>query len=371
MRRALLFASGALLVAVTAAAQPAARTATTMEALTRYPLFFHGRHVVVRGTVSRPAPDVVSIRAGATDKPVFLLSRGETLPEEGGVEIRGEFWDLGRLTADDPRLARMAVDALLARATDGRWPSQNEVLVIVVQAVSEPERLPPGLRAIALEPDRYEGQTLTVVGRFRGANLYGDVPQPPGKSRFDFVIQSADAAVWVTGQRPRGKGFAFDATTRLDTGRSLEVTGTVRAENGLVWIEAKSLALASTPAPAAIVDAPARTQGPPPKVAFSLPIADETDVPPAIKVRVQFTRDMAPASFADRVRVAYVNANAAGPPPAFTVDYRRDNRVLEVTFAAPLARFSSVKVDLLEGITATDGAPLAPWSMTFAVGGGE
>lgn len=366
-------ACGACLVLLTSAsvaAQPAARTATTLEAVGLYPLFFHGRQVVVRGTVQHPSPDVTSLRNGESVRPVFLFSRESTPIEEGPKEIRGEFWDLGRLTPDDPHLAGLSLDRFLEQVSNGRWPAQNEVPILIVRSAAEPERLPPGLRAIALEPSRFEGQPVTVVGNFRGANLYGDLPQAPSTGRWNFVIQSADAAVWVTGKRPRGKGFNFDATSRLDTGRSLEVSGVVRSGRGLVWIEATSIALSTTPAPAAVVDVPVRTQGPPPQVAFSLPLDGETDVAPSIKVRIQFTRDMNPASFKDHVRVSYVDPNAQTPPPSFTAGYHRDNRVLEIAFKSPLDRFRTVKVELLVGITATDDAPLAPYALTFSVGAG-
>lgn len=344
--------------------------ATTPEALTIYPVFFHGRQVVIRGAVQHPSPDVTSLRAGETVRPVFLFSREGAVIDDGPTELRGEFWDLGRLTPDDPHLAGLSLDRFLERVSDGRWPAQNQVPIVIVRSAEEPERLPPSLRAIALEPSRFEGQPVTVVGRFRGANLYGDLPQAPSSGRWDFVIQSADAAVWVTGKRPRGKGFDFDATTRLDTGRSLEVSGVVRTQRGLVWIEATSLQLSTTPAPAAVVDVPVRAQGPPPQVAFSLPLNGETDVATSMKVRIQFTRDMAPESFRDRVRVSYVDPKAQTPPPAFTAEYHRDNRVLEIAFKAPFERFRTVKVELLEGITATDDVPFAPYALTFSVGAG-
>ncbi len=354
--------------AVAAAAQPASRTATTLEALAQHPLFFHGRTIVVRGTVEQPASGIVSLRADDSTRPVFVLQRDRGVPD-GLVELRGQFWDLGRLTPDDPHLAGFDIEALLKRVNDGRWPAHNQVLIVIASASGAAERLPPGLRAIALEPSRYEGQRVTVIGRFRGANLYGDLPQSPGRSRWDFVIQSADAALWVTGQRPRGRDFNFDSFTRLDTGRSLEVTGVVRAERGLVWIEATKVTLSSESAPAAIAEAPARVVGAPPQVAFSLPVDDEADVSPTVKVRIQFTRDMEAESFRDRVRVTYVHANATSAPPVATTVYRRDNRVAEITFQAPLDRFSTVKIELLDGITASDGARLAPWAMEFSVGG--
>ena len=164
MRRSATLALIGVLLSTAAAAQPAARMATTVDALSRYPIFFHGRQVIVRGTVKHPATDVTTLRTDETAPPLFLLSRGGNVPDEGPVEVRGDFWDLGRLTADDPQLAGLNVEAVLARASEGRWPAQNQVPVLIVQSVAEPERLQPGLRALALEPKRWEGETITVIG---------------------------------------------------------------------------------------------------------------------------------------------------------------------------------------------------------------
>lgn len=346
--------------------QPAARLSTTVDALSRYPLFFHGRQVVVRGAVQHPSPAVVSFRAAETEKPVYLLSRDPI--DDGPAEMRGEYWDLGRLKEDDARLTGYEVAGLLERVNEGRWPAQNQVGVIIVAQAQAPEALPPGLRAIALEPSKFEGKSVTVTGRFRGANLFGDTPQSPGKSKWEFVLQSADAAVWVTGLRPRGKGFDLDPSLRLDTGRSLDVTGIVHSDRGLVWIEAQQIALAAAPAPGpVVVEMPAI--GPPPEIGFSVPTSGETDVSPSVHVRVQFTRDMKGDTFKDRVRVSYVGGGDAAPPPA-KVQYHPENRLVEIDFAAPLERFRTAKIEFLDGITATDGAPLAPTSITFTLGGG-
>jgi hypothetical protein len=370
--RAILLLTLALIPGVVplVSAQPASRTVTTIEALTRFPLFFHGKQVSVRGIVTRPTQDVVTMRAEEGERPVFLLRRGGDVTEDGTLDLRGEFWDLGRLREDDPRLAGLDFQRLIERISEGRWPAQGQAPVIVVQASTAPERLPPGLRAIALEPDRFVGQTLTVSGRFRGANLYGDLPQSPGKSRYDFVLQSVDASVWITGARPRGRGFNLDPSRRLDTGKPLDVTGTVRAEGGLVWIEANKIALGSDSTPAAVVEVPTPVQGPPPTVAFSIPVNEETDVAPATTVRIQFTRDMDPASFGGRVAVSYADREGAGEPPSATARYHPENRVLEVSFSGPFERFRTVKVALLDGIQATDGATLAPWSLIFSIGAG-
>lgn len=183
------------------------------------------------------------------------------------------------------------------------------------------------------------------------------------------MLQSADAAVWVTGLRPRAKGLDLDPNARMDTGRWVEVTGVVKHGGGLVWLEGQRIAPAAAPderaRPATVVP----PRGPRPEVVFSAPIADDVDVAPAAKVRVQFSRDMKAATFKGRVRVGYVS----GPRPAtlaFADTYHDDARELEITFAQPLERYATVRVDLLEGIEALDGAVMAPWSLTFSVGGG-
>ena len=101
------------------------------------------------------------------------------------------------------------------------------------------------MRALALEPWRFDGQTVTVIGNFRGRNLFGDLPDAPGKSRYDFVLRGAEGAVWVTGLRPRGRGFDLDVDRRVDTNRWLEVTGTVVHDRGLVRIEGTRIAAAT------------------------------------------------------------------------------------------------------------------------------
>jgi hypothetical protein len=111
---------------------------------------------------------------------------------------------------------------------------------------------------------------------------------------------------------------------------------------------------------------------PPPAVIFSAPGTQETDVERTSPVRIQFSRDMAPDSFEGHVRVSYVPPPQAGnPPPAppkVSVRYNVGNRSIEIRFADSLERFTPVRVDLLEGITAADGQPLPPWSLTFTTG---
>ena len=115
--------------------------------------------------------------------------------------------------------------------------------------------------------------------------------------------------------------------------------------------------------------------GPPPEVVFSTPTEDETDVLQSATVRIQFSRDIDTATLKGHIRVGYLQSQTVerGEPvtPAadFTFQYSGPNRTLELRFAKPLERFRTVKVDLLDGIMGTDGQPLKPWTLTFAVGG--
>lgn len=366
------FASLVLTVVLTAPAgwtQPLARKATTLGALLQYPTFFHGQRVVVQAEVARR--DELS---WLVQDNLRLLCVGRCpAPTTEAVEVDGLFWDAGRLEAGDPRLAPHDLGRIAERLFGKPWPGGGELFVLVADAVgpvSIPQ--PPTLRALALQPGRYEGQQVTVTGRFRGRNLYGDLPQAPRRSRGDFVLQSADAAIWVTGLEPRGRDFRLDVDARVDTGRWLEVSGVVHYERGLVRIEATKVALAAPPAePSAPVVVPV-VRGPAPEVIFSTPSPDEVDVPTNVPIRLQFSRDMDVASFKGRVRVAYEDAAGdplAATPIEVTLQYREGNRVLELRLRQPLEPFRTVRVELRPGIAALDGVAMEqPWTMRFTTG---
>jgi hypothetical protein len=365
----------ALLCGLTALfALPRSASAQTVAAnipmLVTYPTFFSGKQIVVRGEAVAEKT-LWRLRAVPPDASILLVARN-TRPPEGKVEVRGQFWDVGRLTQDDPRLTGLDVPAI----SPGGWPKPGELLVLFMTSFTEWTTAPaPAIRSIVLEPTRYVDQRVTISGQFRGRNLFGDLPQAPGNNRWQFVLRSGDASLWVTGMRPRGRGFDLDVDSRIDSNFWVEATGVVKERQGLIWIEATQLArgramqttVEKEPAP------PPRAPAPPPVVAFSLPTEDDTDVPPNIVVRVQFSRGVDPASVKDRVRATYLGAapvEGGGPPPIpLTTSYDIGTRVLEVKFTKPLERFRTVKLELLEGIAAPDKAPVAPWTLTFTTGG--
>ena len=319
---------------------------------------------------------------------------------DGLDEVRGQFWDLGRMKADDPRLAGYDVRATFHIDPEGAWPRPGEVTAIIASGIA-PSALPTGvpsapgstqspgfppasIRSIVLDASRYVDQKVTITGQFYGRNLTGDLPDAPRQSRYDFVLRSADASIWVTNVRPRGKdakgrNFELGLDARIDTGKWLQVSGTVAQGRGLLWIDGQAGSFALAQAPTDIVaeeEPPVRVPAAPAaEVVFSAPTEDETDVSLTTNVRIQFSRDLNPATFEGRIRVTYADAPGAGrnetpaQPVDFTTQYAAFNRVLELKFAKPLSQFRTLKVELLEGILGTDQQAMKPFTLTFLLGG--
>ena len=173
------------------------------------------------------------------------------------------------------------------------------------------------IRALALAPDQYVGKGVTVTGRFRGANLFADLPQGAGtKGRWDFVLQSADSAIWVTRRasaRPRLRSRRQRAgrhrplapgrrhgpphrPARLDRGdvdrRSDRADRDRRSKSRCLRHRRRRRRRSSS----------ARR-----------PPAKPTPTAPA-PIRIQFSRDMDGRTFRDKVRLSYVGPRPAGAP---------------------------------------------------------
>ena len=361
-----------LSVATPSSAQRAGRRVVTLDLLEEHPHFFHGEEVILQSdTVGE------GVLAYMVDGPRRVLVIDIPPPPSGvreRLEIIGTFYDVGRLEPGDPRTVGQPFERLAESLLNKPWPGVGELKLLIAESsrpVTEPDLVT--LRTVALDPKGYLDEGVTLTGRFRGRNLYGDLPDSPGESPYDFVLTSADAAVWVVGQEPKGDDFELDVRARIDTGRWLEVTGSVRVHEGMVILDAGAIRLAE---PAADRVSPTKVrlrQGPIPEVIFSAPLEGDADIPTDGTVRIQFSRDMDEDSFEGRVRVSYpMLAGDATPdelpPVAFETSYRGLNRVLEIRFTDPLVAFQTVNVELLDGVVASDGATLAPWSLSFFVG---
>jgi len=350
----------ALLLVTIADAQTNTRRLTTVDALRQYPGFYHLQNVLVRGELATEGTKMF-LRADEHDVRV-LLDEGVNTPN-GIIDARGLFLDVGRLEEGDPR-----VGSFNDGREAGKWPRPGEELIVRISGTSETQPVSGAtVKSIAIEPWRYDGQTVTITGNFRGRNLYGDLPGAPGKSKFDFVLRGTEGALWVTDLRPQGKGFDLDINRRVDTDRWLEVTGTIVREKGLVSLKATRVAL-SKPPQVVTSDEPSAPPVPltPIEVVFNSPTDGETDVTGSSPVRIQFSRGLNESSITGNIRVSYVGVEGTLD---FKTAYDAANRAIAITFPKPLQAFRTVKVEVLDGLKGFDGAPFKPWTVTFSVGG--
>jgi Big-like domain-containing protein len=367
----------ALSLASSAGAQVTTRRATNLAGLLAYPGFYHGRPIVVVGKVALEPNG--QLKVSDDDGSIQIVFKGSA--PDGLDEVRGEFWDIGRMKADDIRLNAYDLRATFKVNPEDPWPRPGEVTAIIATAIA-PAAVPPAatIRSIVLNPGRYVDQKVSITGQYSGRNLLGDLPDAPAKSRYDFALRSADAALWVVNMRPKlkdtnGKEMELALDARIDTGRWLNVRGTIRQGRGLLWLDAEagSLSVAKPPSETTEEEPIRVPAGAPPEVVFSAPTQDETDVFIGTTIRIQFSRDIDQSSLKGRIRVRYQQSAALDrgePAPAadFTFQYTGANRVLELRFAKPLERFRTIKVDLVEGILGTDGQPLKPWTLSFSLG---
>jgi hypothetical protein len=352
----LLLAAG-LAVGVTAQATPP-RT-TTLESIRAYPGYFHLQQVVLHGELVAE-PSVVVLEADGRRVDVHLGGAG--LPA-GPVVARGHVIDVGRLEAGDPRLRGYLP------ANPDAWPARSELLLLVATSLTPADPVVSAtVRTLALEPWRFDGESVTVTGQFRGRNLYGDLPGAPAHSEHDFVLRAAGGAVWVTGLEPRGRGFELRPAARVDTGRWVEVTGVARRDRGLVLIEGATIRLADPmDAPDEPADAPVPPPAPLAEVIFAIPTIDETGVPRSVVVRLQFSRGLDPATVGGNIELRPIDSGAA--PVAVEATYRAGNTSVSLTPAAPLDAFRRYAVETLDGLRAFDGSAVAPFEVTFTTGG--
>jgi len=362
-----LVAAVALLTS-SADGQVMTRVATTLDAVLRYPVFFHDKSITLVGTA-------VSVAGGAqiglpveTPK-TFVIAPRTGQPPSRPQEFRGRLFDIGRFLSDDSRLGPLNLPAVITSVAGDRWPARETLFVLTGATWSDaPAANDASLRAVVLDPARFTGREVTLRGRFRGRNLFGDAPAWPRESQWDFVLQSADAAIWILGRRPRGDGFDLSTTNRAHTGRWLEVTGRVEVRDDLPVVIAERIR--QTDAVEEVVEAaePKPAALPPPDVVFSAPTQGETAVPRDVVVRFQFSRPMRQTTFDGQIRARYAQ-DPTMPMPAFTVTYRPAPMAIEIRFSGPLAPGAEVMVDVGTGVLAADGVPFGGTTLRFTTAG--
>lgn len=343
-------------------AQTAGRHLTTIDALRRFSGYYHLQNVILRGELVENGRRI-SLRGG-DDEMQAMLNDASTV--DGPVEVRGQLIDVGRLTSGDPRLAQYD-----NKPDPDHWPKPGEELVLSITTVAKADPTPmPTIRAIALEPWKWDGQPVTVSGQFGGRNLFGDLPAAPAKDKYEFVLRTVEGGIWIEGLRPKGKNFDLNVDARVDTSHWLEIAGVVRRERGLVIIDAKTITPTAAPTTRVVVpDLP-----PPPKepgeVVFSSPTDGETGVLSSAPIRIQFSRGIDPVSIRGKVRIAYIGGAppSADELPQADLGYDVATHAVQLKLTKPLEPFRTVKIELLDGVKTFDGAPIKPWSVTFSIG---
>lgn len=202
------------------------------------------------------------------------------------------------------------------------------------------------------------GETVSVIGKFRGRNLFGDLPRQ-AKQPGDWVIKDDRYALWVTGRPQTDAGFTLDPGAPADTATWLEVVGTPIVRYGRVTLHARSVAVVPPP-PGARALPPRKVLGrdTPPAVVFALPL-EADPVAPDSRFIIQFSKDMEEESFRERIRLRY----AAGPGEGefrVTARYDQEHRSLVVDPGVLLRVGAQVEIALLPGIIDADGMPLEP-----------
>jgi hypothetical protein len=220
------------------------------------------------------------------------------------------------------------------------------------------------LESLVTAPGRRDGQLVRVLGRFRGGNLYGDLPAKSRRGRGDWVIKDEAFAVWVTGKKPRGDGFDLETSLKRDSDKWLEIIGRPATYGGVTRIQAIRVALSGPPA--RVTQAPPAPPAPerpkvPPVIVFAMPVDGEDAVASDSRFTVQFSKDMEESSFQHRVVLRYAGPARPGDQPMnMTFTYDRGRRTLIVDPGIVLQGGRQVELLLLPGIVDSEGLVLGP-----------
>jgi hypothetical protein len=230
-----------------------------IEALLLSPATYQGQHVVTVGRL-----DVLrqglhwSLREASN--PILLLlghelSSSDFDPLLGGrVEVRG----IVRRIRPKQYIRGVDVDLIEDPSLPVLPEPSMELPQISITVLSFVERgnhgAKPGpplegtVRDILADPLAHADRKVRIVGQFRGSNLFADLPAGSRRGRSDWVVKDGDAAVWVVGKDPRGKGWSLDPSYAGDTARYVAVEGKPEVANGVVYVRASKVTLAAKPA---------------------------------------------------------------------------------------------------------------------------
>jgi hypothetical protein len=236
-----------------------------------------------------------------------------------------------------------------------------------------PEKEPTGdikapevsLEKLVGTPGKRDGQMIRVVGKFRGKNLYGDLPVSTQRTSADWVIKDDLYAVWITGRKPKGAGWELDSSLKRDTGKWIEVIGKPETVRGVTYIKAVRIQITTPPSARADVKPPPpppEKPRKPPVVVFALPLDGDIEVAPDSRFVVQFSKDMDENTFNGHVLLRYTGPVLPGDRAfdGLKLTYDRGRRALTVDPGDVLRPRRQIELILLPGIVDIDGLTLIP-----------
>ena len=112
---------------------------------------------------------------------ILLAGHGARQPadpdnhEPDGIdEIRGEFWDIGRMKAEDPRLSTIDLSSTFHMDPNAPWPKPGEITAIIASSVPPAQPRKPFAR-----PALWAAVMLAVCGAAAGGYLLRPIPDAP------------------------------------------------------------------------------------------------------------------------------------------------------------------------------------------------
>ena len=315
---------------------------------------FEGASVRTRGTLGVASRGRYELREGTLA--VVLL------PSPATVQLLAS-------KASEWRGQEMQISGVFSRAQgrSNEKRSENAPRFVIAVSSIEPtsgEYSGPArqisIQALTTTPPA-NGELVRVVGRYRGENWYGDLPNSSRRGLGDWVIKDGLFALWVTGRRSDRDGSTLGMNATRDSRLWLAVTGTVEERKGMVYLKARRIELTPPPDTGGQVISTLTSRRPlvPADIAFLAPVSGVEPATTDQQFLVRFTKPMDESTLRDRVKVRYADLPDAALPRTSVTYYAERMFSIMVDPGEALQLGRTVELVLLPGIKDADGLPLA------------
>jgi hypothetical protein len=206
-------------------------------------------------------------------------------------------------------------------------------------------------------------ELVRVIGKYRGANTFGDLPLNSRRTIGDWVIKDQTFAVWITGKSASGNGFELDPLSTRDlTSQWVAITGTVEDRKGFIYVRATKVELSPPPTDTARVVATAPVQSGArnfrPDISFTAPNEGLEELTRDQQIIVQFTKPMDEKSFVSRIQLRYADGTKATFPYLSVTYYADRGNSIMIDPGTALLSGKTLECVLLAGIKDIDNQQL-------------